>query len=144
MKQEESFLTMCLYFTSNRFARKMTRIAEETFKELDIAPSYAYVILLIKNNPGITQQELCSKLSIAPSTSTRFIKKLEGEGLIKRKTRWKTTHFNLSDKGELFSLDVEHALSDLRKQVVTIFGEKNADNLAMYLTDLSEIIKEKG
>ncbi len=31
MKVDESILSMCLYFTSNRFARHMTKIAEDVF-----------------------------------------------------------------------------------------------------------------
>lgn len=33
MERDESILSICLYFTSNRFARYMTKIAEEAFAE---------------------------------------------------------------------------------------------------------------
>ena len=99
MKIDESILSMCLYFTSNRFARYMTKIAEEAFAKINLSPTYVYLLVVVNQYPGITQKELCEKLSIAPSTSTRFIDKLEKQNLVYRHFDWKETHIHLTEKG---------------------------------------------
>lgn len=83
--EEEQILIHCLYFTASRFARNITKLAEKTFDFGDVAPSYLYMIMIVKFHPDITQKELCHKLSIAPSTSTRFIDKLEKLKLVVKK-----------------------------------------------------------
>ncbi|GAA3332914.1 hypothetical protein GCM10020331_094880 [Ectobacillus funiculus] len=78
MNEEEQVLIHCLYFTASRFARNITKISRKRHLIFgDLAPSYLYMIMIVKFHPEITQKELCHKLSIAPSTSTRFIDKLE-------------------------------------------------------------------
>ena len=90
--EEEQILIHCLYFTASRFARNITKLAEKTFDFGDVAPSYLYMIMIVKFHPDITQKELCHKLSIAPSTSTRFIDKLEKQKLVTRKVNGKHTY----------------------------------------------------
>ena len=100
MNEEEKVLFHCLYFTASRFARNMTKLAEKTFNFGDLAPSYLYMIMIVKFHPEITQKELCHKLSIAPSTSTRFIDKLEKQKLVNRKVNGKQTYISLTYEGE--------------------------------------------
>jgi DNA-binding MarR family transcriptional regulator len=76
MNEEEQVLIHCLYFTASRFARNITKLAEKTFDFGDLAPSYLYMIMVVKFHPEITQKELCQKLSIAPSTSTSLLTNL--------------------------------------------------------------------
>ncbi|MNC26077.1 MarR family protein [compost metagenome] len=87
---DESFLQNCLFFTSNRLGRAMTKIAEEEFAPTGLTPMYGYVIRLANGSPGISQKEIAEKLSITPSTLTRFIDKLEARRLVERKVSGKS------------------------------------------------------
>ncbi|BCG61610.1 hypothetical protein PUR_50350 [Paenibacillus sp. URB8-2] len=58
------------------------------------------MIMIVKFHPEITQKELCHKLSIAPSTSTRFVDKLESLKLVTRKVNGKQTCISLTEDGE--------------------------------------------
>ncbi|WJH35087.1 MarR family transcriptional regulator [Paenibacillus sp. CC-CFT747] len=99
MQEEESILTFCLYFTANRFARDITKLAEKNYEFSDLSPSYLYLLMVVHFKPDITQKEICHKLSIAPSTSTRFIDKLVKEGLVLRRMKGKESFISLTEEG---------------------------------------------
>ncbi|MBJ8193257.1 MarR family transcriptional regulator, partial [Bacillus cereus] len=89
--------------------------------------------------PGITQKELCDKLSIAPSTSTRFINKLEGLNLVSRRPEWKETHIHLTDEGVQLCEKIDTCFEKLTKEYMGILGEENSLSLTKALHDSSEL-----
>lgn len=90
----------------------MTKIADDVFSKTNLSPSYIYLLIVVYQYPGITQKELCDKLSIAPSTSTRFINKLEKLNLVYRRLDWKETHIHLSEKElNAIPLKVRHSIT---------------------------------
>lgn len=143
MKIDESILSMCLYFTSNRFARYMTRIAEEAFAKINLSPAYVYLLVVVNQYPGITQKTLCEKLSIAPSTSTRFIDKLEKQNLVYRRLEWKETHIHLTEKGIQLTEEIDECFEEFRKQYTAILGEERSHDLAKALYESNEVFKKE-
>ena len=67
METDESILTKCLFFTSNRLSNILRKKAEEAFKDLGIGVPYVYMLVVVNQYDGITQSELAEKLDIAPS-----------------------------------------------------------------------------
>ena len=144
MNQEEQVLIHCLYFTANRFARNMTKMAEKTFDFEDLAPSYLYMIMTVKFHPGITQKELCNKLSIAPSTSTRFIDKLEKQKLVLRKVNGKETLISLTEEGEKIYNQFRVSLKELFEDYSNVLGREFSMDLSKMLNEASnKLEKEK-
>lgn len=143
MKIDESILSMCLYFTSNRFARYMTKIAEGVFEKINLSPTYVYLLVVVNQYPGITQKELCEKLSIAPSTSTRFIDKLEKLNLVYRRLEWKETHIHLTEKGIQLSKEIDECFDEFHKQYTSILGEERSHDLAKALYESNEVFKKE-
>lgn len=141
VKVDDSVLSMCLYFTSNRFARYMTRVAEKVFGKIDLSPAYVYLLVIVHQYPGITQKELCEKLSIAPSTSTRFIDKLEKLNLVSRQSKWKETQIHLTEKGAQLSEDIDECFEEFNRQYTSILGEERSQTLAKTLFESNEIFK---
>lgn len=143
MKVDESILSMCLYFTSNRFARYMTKMADEAFAKINLSPTYVYLLVIVNEYPGITQKNMCEKLSIAPSTGTRFIDKLEKLNFVYRDSEWKETHIHLTEKGMQLLEEVDECFDSFRKQYTSILGEETSENLTKALYDSCEILKEE-
>jgi DNA-binding MarR family transcriptional regulator len=144
MHEEEQVLIHCLYFTANRFARNMTKMAESTFNIGELAPSYLYMIMTVKFHPGITQKELCHKLSIAPSTSTRFIDKLEKQKLVVRKSSGKETFISLTEDGEKVYAQFRVSLKELFDDYSDVLGREFSMDLSKMLHEASnKLEKEK-
>ncbi|AHV99620.1 MarR family transcriptional regulator [Paenibacillus sabinae T27] len=133
----------CLYFTASRFARNITKLAERTFDFGNLAPSYFYMIMIVKFHPGITQKELCHKLSIAPSTSTRFIDKLEGLKLVIRKIDGKQTFISLTEEGEHVYLKFRSSLKDLFEGYSQILGREFSLDLSKMLHEASNKLEDE-
>ncbi|MCD7035407.1 MarR family transcriptional regulator [Metabacillus sp. GX 13764] len=143
MNEEEQLIIHCLYFTASRFARNITKLAEETFDFGDLAPSYLYMILVVHYHPDITQKELCQKLSIAPSTSTRFIDKLEKNQLVNRKMNGKQTYISLTEKGEEVYEEFRTSLKEFFSRYSDILGREFSLDLSKMLHEASNKL-EKG
>jgi DNA-binding MarR family transcriptional regulator len=74
----------CLYFNTNSLARKLNSIWEKAFSQFDLPPSHAYLLRLVLETPGLTQQQLAKELRLNKSTITRFISILEKKELLVR------------------------------------------------------------
>jgi DNA-binding MarR family transcriptional regulator len=144
LKLDDSILSTCLFFTSNRFARAMTKIAEEIFSKTGISPAYSYLLVVVHQYPGITQKELCEKLSIAPSTSTRFIDKLVKLDLVHRVSEWKETHIYLTEKGMELYGEICECFSDFYDRYTSVLGETESEQLTKLIHESSEILKKEG
>lgn len=127
---DEGFLRSCLFFTANRLGRAITRIAEEEFAPTGLTPMYGYAIRLVNSRPGITQKELAEKLSIAPSTLTRFVDKLEVKQLVRRSVQGKTVMLYPTPKGQSLEGEIRLASGRLKARYKEILGDAAADALS--------------
>jgi DNA-binding MarR family transcriptional regulator len=141
--EEEQVLIHCLYFTASRFARNITKLTEKTFDFDGLAPSYLYMIMIVKFHPEITQKELCQKLSIAPSTSTRFIDKLEKLNLVTRKMDGKQTLISLTEEGEKVYLQFRVSLKELFNSYSEILGREFSKDLSKTLHEASNKLERE-
>lgn len=137
LQEEKDLLTFCLYFTSSRFARNISKLAEKAI-DGELAPSYYYMMLVVHFHPDITQKELSQRLSLAPSTSTRFIDKLESLGWLRREVRGKQSHIQLTDEGELVYTTFRQSLRQLFADYAEILGKDESKQLSKLLHESNE------
>lgn len=140
--EHESFLHNCLFFTANRLSRAITKMAEEEFASTGLTPMYGYLIRLVNGSPGITQKELSEKLSITPSTLTRFIDKLEGKQLVERQVRGKTVLVNPTPKGKELEDKIREASRNLHLRYKAILGIEAANQLSIDIKLTSEQLEK--
>lgn len=141
-EKDEAFLQDCLYFTTNRLSRAITRMAEEAFATTGLAPAYGYLIRLVIGSPGITQKELSEKLSITPSTLTRFVDKLETKHLVERKVHGKTVMVYPTEKGIELGPPLRQASKRLKQNYEEILGKELSNQLTEYLTSSSKQLEK--
>ncbi|WP_282939936.1 MarR family transcriptional regulator [Paenibacillus sp. RC67] len=139
---DEGFLHNCLFFTANRLSRAITKMAEEEFAPTGLTPMYGYLIRLVNGIPGITQKELSEKLSITPSTLTRFIDKLEGKQLVERKGHGKTVLVYPTDKGIALEGTIRQASKNLHARYEAILGPEAAKQLSANIELSSEQLEK--
>ncbi|AGA57342.1 Transcriptional regulator, MarR family [Thermobacillus xylanilyticus] len=121
---DDRFLEHCLFFTANRLGRIITKIAEEEFAETGLTPMYGYLIRLAIGKPGISQKELAEKLSIASSTLTRFVDKLEAKKLVKRRVSGKTVQVFPTEKAIAMEEALLRASHNLHARLDAILGKE--------------------
>jgi MarR family transcriptional regulator, organic hydroperoxide resistance regulator len=80
-----------MYFSSNALARKIEKLAQESWKPAGLSPSHAYLLILVLEMPGVQPTTLTGHLQLTPSTITRLIEKLEEQKLVTRNYKGKTT-----------------------------------------------------
>lgn len=136
---DDAFLHTCLYFTTNRLSRAITRIADDAFATTGLSPAYGYLIRLVIIKPGITQKELSEKLYITPSTLTRFIDKLQAKGLVERQVQGKTVLVYPTEKARTLEPSLREASKKLKASYVAVLGEELAD----LLTSQQELASEQ-
>ena len=113
MTPYKSILHNCLYFTANSLARVITRMAEEEFRRTGLSPSHAFLMMLVNDNPGIGQKELCEQLHLAPSTVTRFIDSLVHRGYLARKSDGKVSRVYATEADVILRPEVVERVSRL-------------------------------
>ena len=135
MNESKSILHCCLYFTANSLARVITRMAEEEFRKTGLSPSHAFLMMLVTDNPGIGQKELCEQLHLAPSTVTRFIDALAHRGYLTRKTEGKASKVYATEAGEDLRQPVEDAWKSLHLRYADVLGLEEGDNLTAMIDE---------
>ena len=130
-KKEGKCPTMCncLYFTSNKLSRILNKMAEEEFHKTGLSPSHALTLMNIDFQPGLTQKELSEIMNIKPSTTTRFIDKLETRGLVERKTKGKSSYLYPTQKGIDLQVDIGECWGNLYKRYSETLRQKEGVQL---------------
>ncbi|MDI6724462.1 MAG: MarR family transcriptional regulator [Methanobacterium sp.] len=119
----------CLYFTSNKLNRIISKMAEEEFIKTGLSPSYAIALMLINTEPGLSQNEISKKLNIKPSTTSRFLDKLEIKELVTRKVNGKVSYLYPTEKGMELEEKIEKCWKNLYNRYSEILGFKEGDEL---------------
>lgn len=131
MTKEDSgdILCNCLYFTSNKLNRIINRMAEEEFIKTGLSPSHAFALMVINNEPGLSQNEISKMLNIRPSTTSRFLDKLESKRLVTRKAKGKVSYLYPTEKGMQLQEEIEKCWKNLHHRYSKILGETEGAEL---------------
>lgn len=133
-RQDEKFCR-CLYYTSTAFAREMTIIAEEEFSVVGLAPSYAFLLMVINEKPGIQPKNIAETMQLSQSTITRLIEKLELKNFAIRRTEGKNTKVTPTEKSLLLQPELDAAWLKIYNRYTEILGNDYSTNLTSQIYD---------
>ncbi|MBI4911771.1 MAG: MarR family transcriptional regulator [Acidobacteria bacterium] len=119
----------CLFYSANALARGVTRLAEEAFAPSGLAPSLAFVLMSVNRHPGIQPKELARIMMLHPSTVTRLLEKLEGRGLLRRRSEGKAVFVHPSAAGKKVYPALQAAWRHTYARYVRVLGESVARDL---------------
>ena len=140
MKTDETVLSNCMFFTSNRLSNILRKKAEKVFQPLGIGVPHVYLLVVVNQYDGISQTDLWQKLDIAPSTCTRFVDKLVSQGILRKEYEWKTAHVFLTDKGKEICQGIDECIYELRQSNYSLLGEKQTNNLTEAMFNACEML----
>lgn len=114
----------CLYFNLNALSRKVNKLWDQAFAELELSPAHAYLLRVVLANPGITQQAIAAELSLEKSTIARFVESLEKRDLIQRLKSGREQLVYPTPQSEAMGQRLEQIGEALYQQMLERFGDE--------------------
>jgi DNA-binding MarR family transcriptional regulator len=118
-------------------------MADEEFKPTGLSPTFAFLMMAVQEQPGITQKELGEALHVTPSTITRFIEKLVYKGLVTARSEGKRSHIELTPLGIERMEVIREAWKSLFRRYSEILGKEEGRSMTRMLYDLSKKLDDK-
>jgi DNA-binding MarR family transcriptional regulator len=119
----------CLYYTTGALSRILTKMANESFASTGLTASYAFIVLMVNDHPGIQPSQIGEVLRLRESTITRLLDKLEGKWLIQRSNLGKSVRVHPTQDGLDMDKHIRQAWFDLYKKYTTLIGEEETATL---------------
>lgn len=126
MKITGSKYGQCLYFTSAALARKVEKLAQASWKKIDLSPSHGYLLMSILGEPGLQPTVLAEQLQLQPSTITRLVEKLEEKKLVIRTTEGKVTNVYPTPKAKELLPKMKACVEEFSNHYLRLLGEKES------------------
>ena len=142
MQAVDSKYSKCIYFSSNALARKIEKLAIEFWKEVDLSPSHAYLLMLVVEEPGMQPTGLSAQLRLTPSTITRLIEKLEEKKLVVRTTEGKITNVYPTPKAKEMLPTMHRIAIQYYDMYCSILGREESDRLAKNMIKVADKLGE--
>lgn len=138
MKTSDSKYCQCLYFTANALARKIEKLAQESWGKVDLSPSHAYLLMLSIEEPGIQPTALAEHLQLQPSTITRLIDKLEEKKFLVRITEGKITNVYPTPKGKDMLPRLRECLNEFYNSYSAVLGKEESARLVQSMGKMAD------
>jgi DNA-binding MarR family transcriptional regulator len=136
-----SKFSQCLYFSSNALARKIEKLAQESWDKVNLSPSHAYLLLLTLDNPGIQPKAISEQLQLQPSTVTRLLEKLEQKKLVVRTSEGKLTNVYPTPKARELWPEMQECLNDFKQNCDAAIGEVEIKTLVKDIVKVADKFK---
>jgi DNA-binding MarR family transcriptional regulator len=142
MKTSESKFCTCIYFSSAAFARKVEKIAVESWKPVGLAPSHGYLLMHVIDEPGVQPGCLANQLQLQPSTITRLIEKLEEKKLVVRTTEGKLTNVYPTPKAKEIYSKLKDCTRNFNDACIGILGKDETCKLVSIMNKMADKLEE--
>jgi DNA-binding MarR family transcriptional regulator len=122
---------------------QMSAVAEflEAFKEVDLRPTQLAVLIIISENPGVRQTEVCDALGIQKANFVPLLNELERRGLALRKSVAADRRSSALHLTPLGHTTLQRALTihdAYENRFVTRLGRRGRDQLLALLNKVME------
>lgn len=138
MKTSESKFCNCLYFSTNTLARKVEKLATESWKKIGLSPSHAYLLVLVLDEPGMQAGQIAEQLQLTPSTITRLIEKLEEKKLVIRASEGKLTNVYPTQKGKDMRPLLKQCIEEFNEKYLKILGKDESKQFIRNMTTIAD------
>ncbi|MDQ6609531.1 MAG: MarR family transcriptional regulator [Bacteroidota bacterium] len=142
MKTVDSKFCQCLYFTSAALARKVERLAVESWKGVCLSPSHAYILLAVLDEPGMQPSTLSKHLQLQPSTITRLIQKLEKKKLVIRTTEGRITNVYPTPKAKELLPKMIECRKKFSERSYNAIGKEESSRLVNNMSKIADKLKD--
>ncbi|WP_419767083.1 MarR family winged helix-turn-helix transcriptional regulator [Arcobacter sp.] len=138
-----NYLECCLFFTSNTMSRLINKMTEDAFMSTGLAPSYAFLMMVVIEKESIGIGELANVLKLAPSTVTRFVDKLILKNYLKREQVGRNMTITATSKGKALLPSIKESWKRLFNTYCDILGEEFAIELTSNMAKANKFLENK-
>lgn len=138
MKLCQSKFCNCAYFVSAALSRKITRLADKSWKTSGLSPSIGYLLLTVLEDPGIQPGQISEQLQLAPSTITRLIEKLERKKLLIRAGDGKLIHVYPTPKGKQLYMQLTECSQAFNREFDRLMGDEDGRKMLVNMQSIAE------
>ncbi len=131
----------CLYFNVNSFTRKVNKIWDDAFQSLGFSPAHAYLLRLVLEQPGLTQKEIASELSLEKSTITRFVDALEKRGYLQRKKTGREQVIFPTNSSKKLEKQLNQKGDELYQTMISSIGKNKLIKLVSQIRKTNDALK---
>jgi DNA-binding MarR family transcriptional regulator len=142
MKTSCSKYAQCLYFTSAALARKIEKMATESWKKVGLSPSHAYLLMAVLEEPGLQPTALSEHLQLQPSTITRLIEKLENKKLVVRTTEGKITNVYPTPKAKELQPKMMECMKEFVAKYNSVLGVEDSAKLVKTMAGMADRLQD--
>ena len=137
--QEQSCrLNTCLFFSATKLSREFSKIGEDAFKPIGLSPSHAMLLYILNLTDEMQQKELGERLTLTPSTITRFIEKLESSGHVVKRAEGKNVFVRTTLQGKALQGEIINAWNSLHHLYDGILSEEETQQFISISNKLLE------
>ena len=138
----EEYLYDSLYFGISKLHRNVARVADEAFKEIQLAPSYAILMMLLDEWKELSPTQISDSLDISPSTTTRFLDKLVRMNLVERRYDGIYSYVSLSLEGQQKIPQIKGIHEELEYKLRRLFTSKLSTKAKPLIMDMATTIHD--
>ena len=142
MTDIQTELNQCLFHCSSALYRWLGKLADENFKAVELTPTQGFILIVLKQTPGISIMDLAETVQLDQSTITKALDRMKEKGLIWREAKGRTVEVFATDHGIKREADAMAAWKKLQFTYGQITGAAHARAVAgsieVVLSDLRE------
>ncbi|MBZ0263483.1 MarR family transcriptional regulator [bacterium] len=120
----------------------MTKLAEEEFASVNLAPSQAFLLMTVNRQPGMHPGEIGKIMMLTPSTVTRLIEKMEQKGYVTRETKGKFTTVHPNEESLELHAKIKEAWRGLLARYEALIGKEESKKLTSDIFEAVEKLSE--
>ncbi len=139
----EQFLYDSMYFGVARMHRIVSKVADDAFKSTGMSPTYGLLMMLLDAWKELTPSDISSSLDISPSTTTRFLDKLDRLGYISRRSEGIYSYVSLSPTGLQKLPEIKGTFEELEMKLSRMLTSRVANRIKPQIIDVATTIQEK-
>ena len=139
----QEYLYDSFYFSVSRLNRNIQRIADDVFKTTGLPPSYDLLLLLLDEWKELSPTKISQTLDIKPSTTTRFLDKLEKMKIVVRRIEGKYSYISLTPLGLSKLPEIKDAFESLEYRIQKIITAKTLNKEKVVFQEIADLINKK-
>ena len=137
------YLNDSLYFSVSRLNRNIQRISDEIFKSTGLPPNYGLLLLLLDEWKELSPTKISKTLDIKPSTTTRFLDKLQKKDIVVRRNEGKYSYISLTPFGLSKIPEIKGAFETLEYKLQKLVTARVANKEKPVLLEMADQILTK-